>query len=76
MERDIQTTAFVEAGEYNGNLYGTSVESVKEVATRVSDILNFEPIDGWVLRLDGLKYCELFSINSKVVINLTSRYLS
>lgn len=34
MERDIQTTAFVEAGEYNGNLYGTSVESVKEVATR------------------------------------------
>ncbi|ESN91956.1 hypothetical protein HELRODRAFT_90113 [Helobdella robusta] len=35
MQRDINTSMmFVEAGEYNGNLYGTSVQAVKEVAMR------------------------------------------
>ncbi|XP_055297810.1 disks large 1 tumor suppressor protein isoform X10 [Sitodiplosis mosellana] len=32
MERDIQNHLFIEAGQYNDNLYGTSVASVKEVA--------------------------------------------
>lgn len=37
MERDIQSHMFIEAGEYNGNLYGTSITSVKEVAEKVHE---------------------------------------
>ena len=36
MERDIQNHLFIEAGQYNENLYGTSVNSVREVAEKVS----------------------------------------
>jgi guanylate kinase/C-terminal processing protease CtpA/Prc len=32
MEKDIQNYLFIEAGEYGGNLYGTSVIAVREVA--------------------------------------------
>ncbi|XP_071656271.1 disks large homolog 4 isoform X3 [Patagioenas fasciata] len=32
MERDIQGHKFIEAGQYNSHLYGTSVQSVREVA--------------------------------------------
>ncbi|XP_072379964.1 disks large 1 tumor suppressor protein isoform X9 [Diabrotica undecimpunctata] len=34
MERDIQNHLFIEAGQYNDNLYGTSVASVREVADK------------------------------------------
>ncbi|KAK7162588.1 hypothetical protein R3I93_006808 [Phoxinus phoxinus] len=34
MERDIQEHKFIEAGQYNSHLYGTSVQSVKEVAEK------------------------------------------
>ncbi|XP_068687248.1 disks large homolog 1-like isoform X1 [Montipora foliosa] len=34
MERAIQNHMFIEAGQYNDNLYGTSVQSVKEVAEK------------------------------------------
>ncbi|KAG7306031.1 Disks large 1 [Plutella xylostella] len=34
MERDIQSHLFIEAGQYNDNLYGTSVASVREVAEK------------------------------------------
>ncbi|XP_015253849.1 PREDICTED: disks large homolog 2-like, partial [Cyprinodon variegatus] len=34
MERDIQDQKFIEAGQYNDNLYGTSFQSVKYVAER------------------------------------------
>lgn len=34
MERDIHNHLFIEAGQYNENLYGTSVASVKEVAEK------------------------------------------
>ncbi|XP_069825810.1 disks large homolog 2 isoform X8 [Dendropsophus ebraccatus] len=34
MEKDIQEHKFIEAGQYNDNLYGTSVQSVKFVAER------------------------------------------
>ena len=37
MERSIQNHMFIEAGQYNENLYGTSVQSVKEVAEKVLD---------------------------------------
>ncbi|MEJ1273161.1 hypothetical protein NN561_004021 [Cricetulus griseus] len=32
MEKDIQAHKFIEAGQYNSHLYGTSVQSVREVA--------------------------------------------
>jgi guanylate kinase len=35
MQRDIQNYLFIEAGEYGGNLYGTSVSAVREVANTV-----------------------------------------
>ncbi|PIK40973.1 putative discs large-like 1-like protein [Apostichopus japonicus] len=34
MEKDIQDHLFIEAGQYNDNLYGTSVAAVKEVAEK------------------------------------------
>uniref|UniRef100_A0A674NKQ0 Disks large homolog 1 n=1 Tax=Takifugu rubripes TaxID=31033 RepID=A0A674NKQ0_TAKRU len=34
MEKDIQEHHFIEAGQYNGHLYGTSVQSVREVAEK------------------------------------------
>lgn len=34
MEKDIQNHLFIEAGQYNDNLYGTSVASVREVSER------------------------------------------
>ncbi|XP_040205412.1 disks large homolog 1 isoform X5 [Rana temporaria] len=34
MEKDIQDHKFIEAGQYNNHLYGTSVQSVREVAER------------------------------------------
>lgn len=40
MERDIQNHLFIEAGQYNDNLYGTSVASVREVAEKVSTFNN------------------------------------
>lgn len=36
MEKDIQDNKFIEAGQFNENLYGTSVLSVRTVAERVS----------------------------------------
>ncbi|XP_078025104.1 discs large homolog 1-like protein isoform X1 [Epinephelus lanceolatus] len=34
MEREIQEHKFIEAGQYNNHLYGTSIQSVKEVADK------------------------------------------
>uniref|UniRef100_A0A671RWQ3 Disks large homolog 1 n=1 Tax=Sinocyclocheilus anshuiensis TaxID=1608454 RepID=A0A671RWQ3_9TELE len=34
MEKDIQDHKFIEAGQYNSHLYGTSVQSVREVAEK------------------------------------------
>ena len=35
MERDIQNQLFVEAGQYNENLYGTSIQAVRDIADTV-----------------------------------------
>ena len=35
MEEDIQRHLFIEAGQYNDNLYGTSVAAVRRVAEKV-----------------------------------------
>lgn len=37
MESDIQNHLFIEAGQYNGNLYGTSIASVRAVAQQVPE---------------------------------------
>ena len=47
MEKDIQNHLFIEAGQYNDNLYGTSVASVKEVAEKV--FLNWIFINSCIL---------------------------
>lgn len=44
MEADIQNHLFIEAGQYNENLYGTSVASVREVAEKVIN-------NGWTANL-------------------------
>ena len=36
MERDIQAHLFIEAGRYKDNLYGTSIQAVREVAEQAS----------------------------------------
>ena len=46
MERAIQNHMFIEAGQYNENLYGTSVQSVKEVAEKVTDFTAVSLV-GW-----------------------------
>jgi len=38
MERDIQAQLFVEAGQYNDNLYGTSIQAVRDIAETVSKV--------------------------------------
>jgi hypothetical protein len=37
MEKDIQDHKFIEAGQYNNHLYGTSVQSVREVSEKVCE---------------------------------------
>ena len=46
MKADIQTHLFIEAGQYNDNLYGTSVQSVKDVALQVRHLQKWEKIFG------------------------------
>ena len=41
MEQDIANHLFIEAGQYNDNLYGTSVSSVREVSEKVRFILSY-----------------------------------
>lgn len=36
MEKDIQNNLFIEAGQYNDNIYGTAIASVREVAEKVN----------------------------------------
>lgn len=62
MERAIQEHHFIEAGQYNDNLYGTSVSSVREVAEKVGQLLK--------QFCHGASYCYRF------VSSLFSRYLS
>ena len=40
MEKDIQNHLFIEAGQYNDHLYGTSVQSVRDVAEKVNALLD------------------------------------
>ena len=40
MEHDIENHMFIEAGQYCDNLYGTSIQSVKEVAQQVRSVVS------------------------------------
>ena len=42
MERDIEAHLFIEAGQYNDNLYGTAVQSVIDVASQVRILCEFK----------------------------------
>lgn len=44
MEKDIQSHRFIEAGQYNSHLYGTSVQSVREVAEQVRSRMHYNAI--------------------------------
>ena len=44
MEKDIQNHLFIEAGQYNDHLYGTSVQSVRDVAEKVNYASRWEAI--------------------------------
>lgn len=44
MEKDIQSHRFIEAGQYNSHLYGTSVQSVREVAEQVGSNILYQEI--------------------------------
>lgn len=44
MEKDIQSHRFIEAGQYNSHLYGTSVQSVREVAEQVRSSMLYQEI--------------------------------
>lgn len=69
MEKDIQEHKFIEAGQYNDNLYGTSVQSVKYVAERVRlcstvcrdvELTGSKPAgSSWCLRVSQGKHCIL-----------------
>ena len=60
MERDIQNHLFIEAGQYNENLYGTSVASVKEVAEKVM----------WIVIRKETRYCVAY--NPSFIYNFTN----
>lgn len=70
MEKDIQNHLFIEAGQYNDNLYGTSVASVRDVAEKVSNYLknmvflskyhpieNYDFIEGLITELSRPVWC-------------------
>lgn len=59
MERDIQNHLFIEAGQYNDNLYGTSVASVREVAENVSIYCGSSLYGFWY---DCLQYVKLIEL--------------
>lgn len=56
MEKDIQDNKFIEAGQFNENLYGTSILSVRAVAERVGSTTHHKCavytrlISDWLLR--------------------------
>lgn len=54
MEKDIQSHRFIEAGQYNSHLYGTSVQSVREVAEQVRHTESLTVL--FVIHLIGFYY--------------------
>ena len=61
MERDIQTHLFIEAGQYNDNLYGTSVQSVIDVAAQGTQFIRLTLF--MIFPFDVRNVCGKLSIN-------------
>lgn len=73
MEKDIQDNKFIEAGQFNENLYGTSILSVRTVAERVGTEACVALCD-WVTTL-GLVYLECNQRNVRFPAKSESRPL-
>ena len=56
MERDIRNLLFIEAGEYTGNLYGTSISAVRDIAHSVSSIETIRQVSLFLFILDETLY--------------------
>ena len=56
MEEDIENHLFIEAGQYSDNLYGTSIQSVKDVAIRVCIALCLYDIEEYSLFFSTQKF--------------------
>ena len=65
MEHDIQSHLFIEAGQYNGNLYGTSITSVVEVAEQASSCASLLLLVRFVSENDS----NIFCLNLKEVLS-------
>lgn len=61
MEKDIQSHRFIEAGQYNSHLYGTSVQSVREVAEQVRSNMFYQGKKG----SNFIKWSNYFQIQLK-----------
>lgn len=77
MERDIENHLFIEAGQYSNNLYGTSIQSVIDVAEKViQESLSLVQTN---LTGDSYSVCECqtaLNLNKCNVLNLFSLYKS
>ena len=62
MEKDIQDNKFIEAGQFNENLYGTSILSVRTVAERVSTV------DSW--RIQACNSSRKYSLFHQICVFL------
>ena len=74
MEKDIQDHLFIEAGQYNENLYGTSVASVREVAEKVrtTNLLRLAFLLSVIICTRG---CNLFSLLIYTRVSIASLML-
>lgn len=64
MEKDIQEHHFIEAGQYNNHLYGTSVQSVREVAEKVRSSCD------WASLLTGIVATSVGSVQQPLFSSL------
>lgn len=60
MEKDIQSHRFIEAGQYNSHLYGTSVQSVREVAEQVSSEISINGNQQYIYIYTHISFFYLF----------------
>jgi len=63
MQADIQTHLFIEAGQYNENLYGTSVQSVQDVAAQGKHCI----LDVSANAIKRLHVAQLYPIGMKIM---------
>lgn len=70
MEKDIQDNKFIEAGQFNENLYGTSILSVRAVAERVRNGLHML-MQTWL----NILYCSLYLLVFKSDILYQTFYI-